>query len=60
MGSLTPDLARLRDDVRELAANYGLDFYEVIFEMVDYDELNMVAAYGGFPTARMPSLSFHF
>ena len=57
MGNLTPELARMRDETRELAASYGLDFYEVIFELVDYDELNMIAAYGGFPT-RYPHWRF--
>ena len=37
MGSLTPELARHRDEIRELAMQQGLDFYEVIFELVDYD-----------------------
>ena len=50
MGELTPELARHRDEIREVAAGYGLDFYNVIFELVDHDELNMIAAYGGFPT----------
>ncbi|MGK0204035.1 MAG: stage V sporulation protein R [Planctomycetota bacterium] len=49
MGNLTPELAALRDETRDLAKSYGLDFYEVIFELVDHDELNMVASYGGFP-----------
>ena len=57
MGNLTPELAKLRDETRELARRYGLDFYEVIFELVDYDELNMIAAYGGFPT-RYPHWRF--
>ncbi len=57
MDSLTPELAKIRDETRELASQYGLDFYEVIFEMVDYDELNMIAAYGGFPT-RYPHWRF--
>ena len=57
MDSLTPELARMRDEVRELARGYRLDFYEVIFELVDYDELNMVASYGGFPT-RYPHWRF--
>lgn len=57
MGNLTPELAALRDETRELARNYGLDFYEVLFELVDYDELNMVASYGGFPT-RYPHWRF--
>ncbi len=49
MGNLTPELAAMRDETRDLAKSYGLDFYEVIFELVDHDELNMVASYGGFP-----------
>ena len=57
MGNITPALARYRDEARELAANYGLDFYEVVFEVVDYDELNMIASYGGFPT-RYPHWRF--
>ncbi len=57
MGNLTPELAALRDETRDLAKSYGLDFYEVIFELVDYDELNMVASYGGFPT-RYPHWRF--
>ena len=57
MGELTPELARHRDEIREIAANYGLDFYEVVFELVDHDELNMIAAYGGFPT-RYPHWRF--
>ncbi len=36
---------------------YGLDFFPTIFEVVDYDELNDVAAYGGFPT-RYPHWRF--
>jgi stage V sporulation protein R len=57
MGNLTPELAALRDETRDLARGYGLDFYEVIFELVDHDELNMVASYGGFPT-RYPHWRF--
>ncbi len=57
MGNLTPELARYRDEARDLAASYGLDFYDVIFEAVDYDELNMIASYGGFPT-RYPHWRF--
>jgi stage V sporulation protein R len=49
MGNLTPELAAIRDETRELAKSYGLDFYEVIYELVDHDELNMIASYGGFP-----------
>jgi len=57
MGNLTPELAALRDETRDLAKSYGLDFFEVIFELVDHDELNMVASYGGFPV-RYPHWRF--
>ena len=30
--------------------NFGLDFFEQVFEVLSTEELNMVAAYGGFPT----------
>jgi stage V sporulation protein R len=56
-GGLTGELADLASEIREYAAGFGLDFFEVIFELLDYDELNMVAAYGGFPT-RYPHWKF--
>ncbi|MEM7205580.1 MAG: SpoVR family protein [Planctomycetota bacterium] len=57
MGNLTPELAKIKEEACELATHYGLDCYEVIFELVDADELNMIAAYGGFPT-RYPHWRF--
>ena len=57
MGNLTPELADARDRIRDVAAEFGLDFYETVFELVDWEELNMVAAYGGFPT-RYPHWRF--
>jgi hypothetical protein len=57
MGNLTPELARHHEEIRELAKDYGLDFYETIFEVVDAEELNMIASYGGFPT-RYPHWRF--
>ena len=44
------ELIKLKYHIRDIAVCYGLDFYEVIFEMLDYDEVNMVAAYSGFPS----------
>ena len=35
--------------------SFGLDFYQTIFEVVDAEDLNEMAAYGGFPT-RYPAL----
>ena len=48
--SLTPRLQDLRVEIEGYAREFGLDFFETIFELVSYDEMNMVAAYGGFPT----------
>ncbi len=47
--ALTPEIAEWRDIIRQHAVDGGLDFFEVIYELVDYDEMNMIAAYGGFP-----------
>jgi len=54
---LTPQLAEMAAEIRGHAKDFGLDFFEVIFELLDYDALNMVAAYGGFPT-RYPHWKF--
>jgi stage V sporulation protein R len=48
--SLTPRLEDLRKEIEGHAREFGLDFFETVFEILSYDELNMVAAYGGFPT----------
>src|SRR4051812_31593417 len=48
--SLTPHLEKVRTEIEGHARAYGLDFFETVFEVLTYDELNMVAAYGGFPT----------
>lgn len=55
--ALPPRLAQLRDRIEAHARDYGLDFYDVVFECVSYDEMNMIAAYGGFPT-RYPHWKF--
>jgi stage V sporulation protein R len=54
---LPPHLRVLKDEIEGYARGYGLDFYETIFEVVDADDLNEIAAYGGFPT-RYPHWSF--
>jgi stage V sporulation protein R len=54
------DKAQLADLIPEIegyARGYGLDFFPVIFEMLDYEQINMVASYGGFPT-RYPHWRF--
>jgi stage V sporulation protein R len=55
--NLPPDLDRWRGQIEGYAREYGLDFYDVMFEVVDYDQLNEVAAFGGFPT-RYPHWRF--
>ena len=46
-----------RQDIESYAREYGLDFHDVEFEVLDYDQLNEVASYGGFPT-RYPHWRF--
>lgn len=55
--SLTPQLAEIQRQMEQHARDYGLDFFPTIFEVVDADQLNAVAAYGGFPT-RYPHWRF--
>ncbi|MGL6096924.1 MAG: SpoVR family protein, partial [Fimbriiglobus sp.] len=55
--NLPAHLRVLKDEIEGYAREYGLDFYETIFEVVDADALNEIAAYGGFPT-RYPHWSF--
>lgn len=37
------------ETIAAYARDEGLDFYETAFEMLDFDQMNQVAAYGGFP-----------
>ena len=55
--NLPPGIERERRQIETYAREYGLDFYDVVFEVLDYDQLNEVAAYGGFPT-RYPHWRF--
>ncbi len=51
-------LREIIQHIRQVAKEeYGLDFFETIFEMVDYKQMNEIAAYGGFPT-RYPHWRF--
>jgi stage V sporulation protein R len=54
---LPADLAAVQMQMEGYAAGYGLDFFPTVFEVVDYDQLNAVASYGGFPT-RYPHWRF--
>ena len=55
--ALPPELEDWRQRIESIARGYGLDFFETIFEMCTYEEINMLAAYGGFPT-RYPHWRF--
>src|SRR5271156_731032 len=55
--NLPPDLRHMKEEIEGYAHGYGLDFFETIFEGIDADDLNEIAAYGGFPT-RYPHWSF--
>lgn len=47
---LPPELLEHMAAIKAKALEYGLDFYEVVFEVVDFETMNQLAAYGGFPT----------
>lgn len=47
---LPRELARLQERVDAVAAARGLTYFPVIFEVVDYAQMNQLAAYTGFPT----------
>ena len=50
MATIPLELWEIKERIRESAERWGLDFFETIFEMVDYKKINEIAAYGGFPT----------
>jgi stage V sporulation protein R len=54
---LPPDLRELQVATEAHARDFGLDFYDTVFEVLDYDELSEIAALGGFPT-RYPHWRF--
>lgn len=55
--NLSPELNDLAYELADKARDAGLDFFDTIFEVVDYKQLNEIAAYGGFPT-RYPHWRF--
>lgn len=54
---LPPHLRDIQTEVEGYAREFGLDFWETIFEVINFDQMNMVAAYGGFPN-RYPHWRF--
>ena len=47
----------MQQEIEGYASDYGLDFFPIIYEVLDYKTMNEVAAYGGFPT-RYPHWRF--
>ncbi len=46
-----------QERIQEIAAAEGLDFFPIVFEILTYDQMNEIAAYGGFPN-RYPHWRF--
>lgn len=57
MITLPPELWSWRKKIEAVAIEEGLDFFDTVFEIVPYDKMNEIAAYGGFPT-RYPHWRF--
>jgi stage V sporulation protein R len=55
--SFPPEFAELQHEIEGYAREYGLDFYDTVFEMLDYKQMNQAAAYTGFPS-RYPHWRF--
>ncbi len=47
--ALPPDLQATWEEIEVHAKEFGLDFFPIIFEMLDYETLYAIAAKGGFP-----------
>jgi stage V sporulation protein R len=54
---ITGELLDLKNEIEGYAIKAGLDFFPQIFEVCDYDTINILAAQGGFPS-RYPHWKF--
>ncbi|MBC7752952.1 MAG: SpoVR family protein [Moraxellaceae bacterium] len=57
MANLTLELELERKKICQIAKNCNLDFFETIFELINYDQISQFASYGGFPV-RYPHWRF--
>ena len=57
MANLTLELEAERKKICQIAKNCGLDGFETIFELINYDQISQIASYGGFPV-RYPHWKF--
>jgi len=46
---LPPELLEHMQAIKAKAREYGLDFFEVVYEVLPFEVMNQIAAYGGFP-----------
>ena len=54
---ISGDLLELQKKIQGYADDYGLDYFPQVFEMCNYDTINILAAQGGFPI-RYPHWKF--
>jgi stage V sporulation protein R len=54
---ITGELLALKNEIEGYAIEYGLSFFPQVFEVCDYDTINILAAQGGFPS-RYPHWKF--
>ena len=54
---LSPNLRLMQQTIEEYARGYGLDMFDIVYEMLGTNGINEFAAYGGFPT-RYPHWRF--
>lgn len=54
---ISGDLLQLQKEIQGYADEFGLDYFPQVFEMCNYDTINILAAQGGFPI-RYPHWKF--
>lgn len=57
MANLTIELEAERKKICQIAKNCGLEGFETVFELINYDQISQIASYGGFPV-RYPHWKF--
>jgi len=57
MANLTLELEAERKRICQIAKDCGLDCFETVFELINYDQISQIASYGGFPV-RYPHWKF--
>ncbi len=57
MAPITGELRDLHAEIQGYADEYGLDYFTQVFEIIDYEQMCEIAAFGGFPV-RYPHWRF--